>query len=173
MVLLCTNASKRPAVTRSNSTIACIVQAVLGFQLLQPSACTRWQVGGAKMVWVVVRAKVRAVVRVVTTWLGGTAGEWCQFLWPQSRGSLPPPPTRGCCWIGTHTQTDAFHLQSQSRSCLVEDDQWCQRLQHNSFCLLCFVFLGFWEGELQMFIARTNDKLKDKQRYDCHHVHEV
>ena len=40
------------------------------------------------------------------------------------------------------------------------------------FCLFCFLFfLGFWEGE--MFIARTNNNLKDKQRYDCHHVHEM
>ncbi len=94
-------------------------------QLLHPFACTGWQVGGAKVVrwlgWL-----------GVTTWLGGTAGEWCQFQWPQSRGSPPPPPTRGCCWTGTHTQTDASHLQSQSQSCLVVDDQWCQHLQHNN-----------------------------------------
>ena len=123
MVLICTYKSRKPAVVRSNFTTACMVQAVLGFQLLHPFACTRWQVGGARVVrwlgdW------------VITIWPGGKAGGWCQSQWPPSRGSLPPPPTRGCCWTGTHTQTDASHLQSQSQSCLVVDDRWCQRLHH-------------------------------------------
>jgi len=31
-------------------TTACMVQTVFGFQPLHPSACTRWQVGGARVV---------------------------------------------------------------------------------------------------------------------------
>lgn len=80
------------------------------------------------------------MVRVITTWPGGKAGEWCLFRWPQSRGSLPLPPTRGCCWTGTHTQTDASHLQSQSQPCLVEDDRWYQRL--NQFNTIMTVIIS-------------------------------
>jgi len=92
---------------------------------------------------------------VVTTWQGGKAGGWCQFQWPQSRGSLPPPPTRGCCWTGTHTQTDASRLQSQSQSCLGEDDRWCQRLHQLNTVVTVIIQMRCSSAEVAMQSCAT------------------